>query len=184
MIITSTKKKDEDERPRKRRKLSPDDEEDVPAGDAEIEDRIESPKIRRSPTPLATLPSFPLPALPNAPPKSVLALQGLDQALVDAEIIDPATVLPIDSDVDVDPSTGLGEKTKKRLKELGITELFAGEFFTLVIRLFYYSLYTLKFKPFFCLFFFPRVNSRGHCISPMILLAMYARLHPQEVGRH
>ncbi|KII89763.1 hypothetical protein PLICRDRAFT_108662, partial [Plicaturopsis crispa FD-325 SS-3] len=70
------------------------------------------------------LPSFPLPALPNAPSKSVLALQGLDQALVDAELVDPAKTLPIPDGGD-DAGTGLSERTRKRLKELGITDLFA-----------------------------------------------------------
>jgi ATP-dependent RNA helicase DDX51/DBP6 len=90
------------------------------------EGRRHQPNSHRSPTPLATLPSFPLPALPNAPPKSVLALQGLDQALVDAEIVDPSTLLPIPLDADNDAGTGLSEKMRRRLKELGITELFAG----------------------------------------------------------
>ncbi|KIM84308.1 hypothetical protein PILCRDRAFT_68419 [Piloderma croceum F 1598] len=89
------------------------------------EQQQRQPNTHRSPTPLATLPSFPLPALPNAPPKSVLALQGLDQALVDAEIVDPSTLLPIPLDVDNDAGTGLTEKMRRRLKELGITELFA-----------------------------------------------------------
>jgi ATP-dependent RNA helicase DDX51/DBP6 len=77
-------------------------------------------------SPLATLPSFPLPALPNVPPKSVLALQGLDQALIDADIVDSTTLLRIPPDGDDDAGTGLTEKTRRRLKELGITELFAG----------------------------------------------------------
>ncbi|KAG6888830.1 hypothetical protein C0995_005705 [Termitomyces sp. Mi166 len=74
--------------------------------------------------PSGTLPSFPLPALPNAPSKSVLALQGLDQALVDAELVDPATLLPI-PDGPCDGGTQLSERTRKRLQDLGITELFA-----------------------------------------------------------
>lgn len=84
------------------------------------------PNDLKSPTLPATLPSFPLPILPNAPPKSVLALQGLNQALVDAEIVDSTTVLPIPLNKETDGGTRLSEKTRKRLQELGITELFAG----------------------------------------------------------
>ena len=72
-----------------------------------------------------TLPFFPLPLLPDAPSKSVLALQGLDQALVDAEVIPPSKVLPIPSGED-DGGTRLSDKTRSRLKDIGITELFAG----------------------------------------------------------
>lgn len=75
---------------------------------------------------LPTLPSFPLPALPDAPSKSVLALQGLDRALVGAEIVDSTGLLPIPPDGEDDGGTGLTEKTRKRLLELGIVELFAG----------------------------------------------------------
>jgi ATP-dependent RNA helicase DDX51/DBP6 len=120
-------------RPTKRRKLAGDD------GDVEMGNPAQSeivnfdagawppqPITHRSPTSLMTLGSFPLPALPRAPPKSVLARQGLDQALVDAEIVDPTALLPIPWDADDDAGTGLTEKTRKRLKELGITELFAG----------------------------------------------------------
>ncbi|KAF8183978.1 DEAD-domain-containing protein [Pholiota molesta] len=64
-----------------------------------------SPELR------GTLPSFPLPALPNAPSKSLLALQGLDQALISAELDDGGT--------------RLSERMRKRLRDLGITELFA-----------------------------------------------------------
>ncbi|KAF8972121.1 P-loop containing nucleoside triphosphate hydrolase protein [Flammula alnicola] len=61
----------------------------------------------------AALPSFPLPALPNAPSKSLLALQGLDQALIGAELVSPSTVLSIPSGKD---DGG---------QDIGITELFA-----------------------------------------------------------
>lgn len=81
---------------------------------------------RKSPTPPVALPRFPLPKLPNAPSKSVLALQGLDQALVDAEIVDPATTLPVPAEGEDDGDTMLSAKTRKRLHELGISELFAG----------------------------------------------------------
>ncbi|KAG6895381.1 hypothetical protein C0992_001568 [Termitomyces sp. T32_za158] len=74
--------------------------------------------------PTGILPSFPLPSLPNAPSKSVLALQGLDQALVDAELVDPTTLLTI-PDGSKDGGTHLSERMRRRLQDLGITELFA-----------------------------------------------------------
>ena len=83
---------------------------------------------RMSSTPelLNALPSFPLPALPDAPSKSLLALQGLDQALIDAELVSPSTVLPIPTGKD-DGGTRLSEKMRKRLRDIGVVELFAGE---------------------------------------------------------
>ncbi|KAE9403675.1 P-loop containing nucleoside triphosphate hydrolase protein [Gymnopus androsaceus JB14] len=78
-----------------------------------------------------TLPTFPLPALPNPPSKSTLALQGLDRALVNAEIVPASrTVSIVDTDADRDQGTGgthlgFSEKMRKRLVDLGITELFA-----------------------------------------------------------
>ncbi|KAG7089878.1 hypothetical protein E1B28_011516 [Marasmius oreades] len=77
----------------------------------------------RSLSPAAALPSFPLPSLPDAPTQSALALQGLDQALMDAEVVDPSIVLPISRQGGT--ATGLSEKMQKTLQELGITELFA-----------------------------------------------------------
>ncbi|KAF7976598.1 hypothetical protein HWV62_6090 [Athelia sp. TMB] len=114
-------------RPKKRRKTEKeDDTEDVEMKEAEVVPvDVTEPPTRRSPSPVVALPSFPLPALPNAPSKSVLALQGLDQALVDAEIVDPSTLLPIPCEGEDDAGTGLSEKTRRRLKELGIVELFA-----------------------------------------------------------
>ncbi|KAK7044136.1 ATP-dependent RNA helicase dbp6 [Paramarasmius palmivorus] len=102
--------------PKKRRKLSlprsPSEKSPIP---------VESERVR-SPTPLVALPSFPLPALPDAPSQSTLALQGLDQALVDAEIISPSVVTSI---CDTNSPVGLSKRMVKRLQELGITELFA-----------------------------------------------------------
>ncbi|KAG2110952.1 P-loop containing nucleoside triphosphate hydrolase protein [Suillus discolor] len=71
-----------------------------------------------------SLPVFSLPTLPDAPPKSILALQGLDQALVEAEVVNPSSRLPIIPEGD-DVRTGLSERTRRRLIELGITQLFA-----------------------------------------------------------
>lgn len=77
-----------------------------------------------------TLSFFPLPTLPDAPSKSVLAFQGLDQALVDAEVVPPSRVLLIPSGKD-DGGTRLSDRTRTRLKDIGITELFAGQSFWL-----------------------------------------------------
>lgn len=76
--------------------------------------------------PIGVLPSFPLPTVPNAPPKSVLALQGIDKALIHAKVINPAAVTPL-STAEHDHGTGLSSKTRKRLLALGISELFAGQ---------------------------------------------------------
>ncbi|KAF9266507.1 DEAD-domain-containing protein [Marasmius fiardii PR-910] len=122
-------------RPKKRRKLSvpPEDIDDKPIEEGEEEsaehDEAESKAHRtevldpsRSPSPAAVLLSFPLPSFPDTPTESALALQGLDQALMDAEVVDPSTTLSISQQ---STRTGLGDKMQKRLQELGITELFA-----------------------------------------------------------
>ncbi|KAF8149826.1 P-loop containing nucleoside triphosphate hydrolase protein [Crassisporium funariophilum] len=112
------------ERPRKRPRTAEGLDED---GDFTM--AIEKDEVRptiNSPLPevVVALPSFPLPELPNAPSKTVLALQGLDKALIDAEVVLSSTVLPILEGKD-DGGTRLSERTRKRLKESGITELFA-----------------------------------------------------------
>ncbi|KAG1734119.1 DEAD-domain-containing protein [Suillus lakei] len=124
------------ERPRKKRKLSLSHSEEGESWMSEVEgvevvNDIDSPvpvatlPTSKSPEPHMSLPIFPLPTLPDAPPKSILALQGLDQALVEAEVVNPSSRLPIISKGD-DTRTGLSERTRRRLIELGITELFAG----------------------------------------------------------
>ncbi|KAH7873423.1 P-loop containing nucleoside triphosphate hydrolase protein [Lentinula edodes] len=112
-----------EKRPKKRRKFS------IELEDVEMHSESLAPppahSIQRSPTPQAALPTFPLPALPNPPSKATLALQGLDKALVDADIISPSKTLHIPPDGNIDGGTGLSEKMRKRLVDLGITELFA-----------------------------------------------------------
>ncbi|KAG6809971.1 hypothetical protein H0H92_013842 [Tricholoma furcatifolium] len=118
--------------PKKRRKLAEDEEglEDVQMADVQEKEPKHSQVSRELQVPKeadispGVLPSFPLPALPDAPSKSTLALQGLDQALVDAELVDPTTLLPIPDGKD-NGDTQLSERTRKRLHDLGITELFA-----------------------------------------------------------
>ncbi|KAH9838407.1 DEAD-domain-containing protein [Rhodofomes roseus] len=120
----SQKEKEDAERPRKRRKLES-TEENRHESDNDDDAPPASPQLRRSsPTPPA-LPAFPLPTRPDAPSKQTLALQGLDKALIEAELIDPAKLQAFPSGSSDDGGTGLSERTRKRLKELGITELFA-----------------------------------------------------------
>ncbi|KAI0041203.1 P-loop containing nucleoside triphosphate hydrolase protein [Auriscalpium vulgare] len=114
----------EPERPRKRRRLSPEianaapDVVDVPLA-------ASPPPDRRTPTPPppSTLPAFPLPTRPDAPARAELASQGLDRALARAQLVDPGVSTPLGANDD--DGAGLGERTRGRLRELGITELFA-----------------------------------------------------------
>ncbi|KAI0322540.1 P-loop containing nucleoside triphosphate hydrolase protein [Amylostereum chailletii] len=123
---------DEGKRPRKRRKREVEDVDEPAASERRIpspetpssKTRSPAPSYHRTPTPPpTTLPSFPLPSRPNAPAKSDLASQGLDRALARAQLIDPTLSSPVSLDVEDD--TCLSLKTRTRLKELGITELFA-----------------------------------------------------------
>ncbi|KAI0075245.1 DEAD-domain-containing protein [Panus rudis PR-1116 ss-1] len=113
-------------RPRKRRKLDLAEAE----GEHVVSERVVEKSEhtvdvrRRSPTPPAALPAFPLPRRPDAPSKTTLALQGLDKALIEAELVDPRQTHPLSQD-GPDSDSGLSEKSVKRLKDLGITELFA-----------------------------------------------------------
>jgi ATP-dependent RNA helicase DDX51/DBP6 len=110
-------------KPRKRRKL---------AQSVQPEDHLQtiSPSEVNKHSPQRTfdaLPSFPPPVLPNLPSKHDLVLQGVDQGLLDAEIVDAATLLPISAEGEEDSATGLSQRTRRRLVELGINELFAGQ---------------------------------------------------------
>ncbi|KAF9061410.1 hypothetical protein BDP27DRAFT_1429006 [Rhodocollybia butyracea] len=90
------------------------------------------------PTPQASeaLPIFPLPALPNPPSKSALALQGLDKVMQPRPEWKQSGCRAKMQDQDRgnyirnrlrgqgnDAGTGLSQKMRKRLLELGITEL-------------------------------------------------------------
>lgn len=130
MEPTPAKRAQKDEpRPKKRRKLdTPEAEDGPPATTSEVTSIPPVTPRARSPTPPATLPVFPQPRRPDAPSKTVLALQGLDKALIEAQVVDPATTLPLDDDYESrDERTGLSGKMRKRLQELGIAELFAGQ---------------------------------------------------------
>ncbi|KAF8501747.1 DEAD-domain-containing protein [Russula emetica] len=77
--------------------------------------------------PPPSLQRFPLPSRPHAPEKSELASQGLDRALANAQLVDPllSTPLLLTDDENGDDITGLSVRTRRRLRDLGIVELFA-----------------------------------------------------------
>ncbi|KIY64567.1 DEAD-domain-containing protein, partial [Cylindrobasidium torrendii FP15055 ss-10] len=113
------------EKPRKKRRKIVDEEEEA---EAEQEQRHDNPmQVDEEDVPdvPGALPSFPLPVHPSLPSRSDLALQGLDKSLADAEFVEPATVIDIPADGTENGGTGLEERTRKRLHELGITQLFA-----------------------------------------------------------
>lgn len=116
--------------PKKRRRVvevGPDSDVGSPREMCDTESK-ELPGIRRPlAIPTGILPSFPSPTAPRAPSKSVLAMQGVDKALIRAEVINPNAVTPL-STAEHDPyDSGLSSKTRRRLLDLGISELFAGQ---------------------------------------------------------
>lgn len=126
-----TKARKDEERPKKRRKLDIDEVSLLRASSAPEEDEVvvQSEALRPRPPgiPPVVLPLFPQPRRPDGPSKSVLALQGLDKALIQAEVVNPATTLPLEASKEVqDEKTGLSARMRKRLQDVGITELFAG----------------------------------------------------------
>lgn len=129
-VVNSQVEVTEEARPKKRRKVDDTSNVDMEPPDivlvAETKEDEKNNAIRS--VPLGVLPLFPLPTLPNAPSKTSLALQGLDVGLLDAEIVQPDTVLSISPGPGTDPTTKLSEKTRNRLRDLGIIELFAGKF--------------------------------------------------------
>ncbi|OAX32163.1 P-loop containing nucleoside triphosphate hydrolase protein [Rhizopogon vinicolor AM-OR11-026] len=135
MNLKETREGGREERPKKKQKLTLSHLEgegnrtDIEGVSVAIDNEVDAslpamPLPPKSPELHMSLPVFSLPALPVAPPKSILALQGLDQALVEAEVINPSSRLPITPNGD-DTRNGLSERTRRRLLELGITELFA-----------------------------------------------------------
>lgn len=85
----------------------------------------QGPRLDKEQEEAAPLRSFPVPKRPEPPSKSVLARQGLGQSLANAEVIDPATTLSLQEENNV--TRRLSARIKKRLGELGITELFASK---------------------------------------------------------
>jgi len=87
------------------------------------DDADEAPAAASEPAVPSTLPSFPLPSQPAPPSALELGRQGLDAALLSASRIDARTTLPL-KDTSLDGV--LSDRMRKRLGDLGITELFAG----------------------------------------------------------
>ncbi|KAH0833243.1 DEAD-domain-containing protein [Lanmaoa asiatica] len=114
--------------PKKRRRVVGEGPDSDIGGPGEIHDseNKELPSVQRSlANPAGTLLLFPAPTVPNAPPKSVLAMQGIDKALIHAKVINPTAVTSL-STAEQDPyDTCLSWKTRRRLLDLGISELFA-----------------------------------------------------------
>ena len=94
-------------------------------GELVEEEEAEARLTRRSTSPQAALPLFPMPKQPDAPSKATLALQGLDHALAEAEWVDALQTVSLDVG-SAEDARGVSDKTRERLKELGISELFAG----------------------------------------------------------
>ena len=69
--------------------------------------------------------SFPVPKQPEPPSRSALVLQALDQSLANAEVIDPQTTISLLEENHV--AKRLSARMRKRLGEIGITELFASK---------------------------------------------------------
>jgi hypothetical protein len=110
---------------RKKRRLDHSVAEDS-LGDQELRPaEANEPELVDESVPNRALPRFPLPTRPNAPSKTELALQGLDRAQVEAELVDPSSTLSINLDTDNGKSV-LSLKTRKRLIDLGVNGLFAG----------------------------------------------------------
>jgi ATP-dependent RNA helicase DDX51/DBP6 len=83
----------------------------------------------RTPTPLPSLlPRFPLPSRPRAPEKFELASQGLDRSLACAQLVDPLLTTPLSLDEDGGDVAGLSTRMIRRLRDLGMIELFAGAY--------------------------------------------------------
>lgn len=163
----SASRPDITKRPKKRPRLE--DEGDENAMIVNENEPSPSPPSRTFPSPeiAAALPSFPLPALPDAPSKSDLALLGLDQALVGADIVPPSTVLPIPTGKE-DGGTRLSGRTRKRLRDIGITELFAGE--ATEVKYCDFTEDVLKCKRLSCPFSYLPRRAQTNFIDPSILL--------------
>ncbi|QRV75007.1 DEAD/DEAH box helicase [Ceratobasidium sp. AG-Ba] len=107
----------------KRHTTSPLPTDDEEEGDSMLERSTPPPGIQLD---LPALPSFPRPTRPTPPSKAALARQGLDRAILGAEIIDPSSSarVPRPGEPDLD-GLGLDDQMRERLVELGIEKLFA-----------------------------------------------------------
>ncbi|CAE6417686.1 unnamed protein product [Rhizoctonia solani] len=118
------------EPPKRKRKQSNNEREPSPLDRDEDESMTEVPSGSSprptSPVELPTLPAFPLPIQPAPPSKAILALQGLDKAILDAEVIDPKATARVSIPGERDLlDLGISDRMRERLVELGIESLFA-----------------------------------------------------------
>jgi ATP-dependent RNA helicase DDX51/DBP6 len=70
--------------------------------------------------------SFPMPSQPAPVSKAQLTLQGMDKAMLDAEVVDPSKKESLSLDTG-SIAARLSSRMRKRLKDLEITQLFAGK---------------------------------------------------------
>lgn len=109
--------------------------EDAPEETASVETdgddvQADGPDGRESPPPLM---AFPLPTPAAAPDPALLSRQGLPENLANATLIDQDLKVGIDELEVTYPDgmrKGLGESMASHLKQMGVEELFAGEFLT------------------------------------------------------
>ena len=129
----------------------------------------------------APLRSFPVPKQPEPPSKSALARQGLGQSLANAEVIDPQTTISLQEENHV--TRGLSTRMRKRLGELGITELFASKSLctphlgTSLILIFQFKLLSSRSSS-------PIQARDQESIDLMILRGMSSQVHQQGVAKH
>ena len=98
-----------------------------PPADDEPQSLLDHRPLSPTPPP-SSLHRFPLPSRPHAPEKAELASQGLDRALASAQLVDPLLSTPLSPDEEGNDFTGLSARTLRRLRDLGIVELFAGAY--------------------------------------------------------
>lgn len=127
-LETETRK---ERRPKKKRRkeTSRDDQDEaqeytVPDEPQDTTLAIEKPEIPSDDHLDVQIPSFPLPSQPVMASKSQRVLQGMDSAMLDAEIVDPGLTSSLE-DYANGTKKNLTPRMLKRLADLGITELFA-----------------------------------------------------------
>ncbi|PVG04309.1 DEAD-domain-containing protein [Serendipita vermifera] len=99
------------------------DQDEVVPNDINEVDMVENMNVNQEIPSLESL-SFPMPSQPAPISKAQLALQGMDKAMLDAEIIDPRKTERLNSDTG-GTVTRLSRRMRKRLDDMEITELFA-----------------------------------------------------------
>ncbi|KAG8860793.1 ATP-dependent RNA helicase dbp6 [Serendipita sp. 411] len=126
------KKPKKEKRPKKKRKIEgvdgeafERDEEIVPVEEQTLVEDTTASTERKDGAPEAiVIPTFPVPNQPPPVSKVEAALQGMDSAMRNAEIVDPETTENLEEE-ESEIRKRLGPRMIKRLSELGIKELFA-----------------------------------------------------------